>query len=177
LKTPDWSEIAAFCQIDGWDEVDQGRSADHRYYRRVFDDGTVLETRVSHAAKKTMSPGRWKAILRDQLQVSEQAFWDSLRRKEPSAAAERAARRGGDRGVPAGAAVVLSSRLRMSPAAIAALGRERAIQLAHEAWSKNQQADQDGTAAGTPLCGPDPGGRLMGLGSDELNRFPCVGSR
>jgi hypothetical protein len=31
---------------------------------------------------------------------------------------------------------VLSSRLHMSPAQIADLGRERAIQLAEEAWSK-----------------------------------------
>ena len=137
MKTPVWSEVEAFCRIDGWVEVDKGRSADHRYYRLVMDDGTVLETRVSHSSKKTMSPGRWKAILRDQLHVSDEDFWSTLRTKKsverPSAPPDESE----IEQVPAWAAVVLSSRLKMSPTEIAALGRDRAIQLAHDAWSKS----------------------------------------
>ena len=138
MKTPDWSEVEAFCHVDGWDEVDQGRSPDHRYYRHLLDDGTVLETRVSHSAKKSMSPGRWKAILRDQLQVSEQDFWKALRTKDPVGRPSELAADAQMEQVPAWAAAVLSSRLRMSPGEIAGLGRERAIQLANDAWSKPQ---------------------------------------
>jgi hypothetical protein len=128
--------MEAFCRIDGWEEVDQGRSPDHRYYRLVLDDGSVLETRVSHSSRKTMSPGRWKAILRDQLQVSDDDFWTALRTKE-------AVRRPGAppaeeeiKQVPAWVVAVLSSRLGMAPADIARLGRDRAIQLAQETWSR-----------------------------------------
>ena len=136
MKTPDWSEVEAFCHVDGWDEVDHGRSPDHRYYRRLLDDGTVLETRVSHSAKKSMSPGRWKAILHDPLQVTEQDFWKALRTKDPVRRLSPLAADAEIEQVPAWAAAVLSSRLRMSPAQIAELGRERAVQLANEAWSK-----------------------------------------
>jgi hypothetical protein len=136
VKTPAWSEVEAFCRIDGWVEVDLGRSADHRYYRLVLDDGTVLETRVSHSSKKTMSPGRWKAILRDQLQMSDEDFWSALRTKKPVERPSAPPDESEIEQVPAWAAVVLSSRLKMSSAEIAALGRDRAMQLAHDAWSK-----------------------------------------
>lgn len=96
----------------------------------------VLETRVSHSAKKTMSPGRWKAILRDQLQVSEEDFWQALRSKEPVQRPSAPPAEGEIQQVPAWAAAVLSSRLKMSLAEITALGRDRAIQLAYETWSK-----------------------------------------
>jgi hypothetical protein len=136
VKTPAWSEVEAFCRIDGWVEVEQGRSADHRHYRLVLDDGTVLETRVSHSSKKTMSPGRWKAILRDQLQVGEEDFWNALRTRKSVERPSAPPAESEIEQVPAWAAAVLSSRLHMSPAQIADLGRERAIQLAEEAWSK-----------------------------------------
>lgn len=136
MKTPAWSEVEAFCRIDGWVEVDQGRSADHRYFRLVRDDGNVLETRVSHSSKKTMSPGRWKAILRDQLQVSEEDFWSALRTKKSVERPSAPPAEGEIEQVPAWAAMLLSSRLKMSLEEIAALGRDRAIQLAHETWSK-----------------------------------------
>ena len=136
MKTPAWSEVEAFCRIDGWVEFDEGRSVDHRYYRLVLDDGAVLETRVSHSGKKTMTPGRWKAILRDQLRVSDSDFWACLRNKKPVERPSTPPDESETEQVPAWAAVVLSTRMKMSPAQIAALGRDQAIQLAHEAWSK-----------------------------------------
>lgn len=136
MKTPDWSEVEAFCRIDGWQEVDQGRSPDHRYYRLVLDDGTVLETRVSHSAKKTMSPGRWKAILRDQLRASDEAFWKAIRLKKPVSRPSAPPAEEEIEQVPAWAAEVLSARLGMSPAEMSKLSREEAIKRAHEAWSR-----------------------------------------
>jgi hypothetical protein len=136
VKTPDWSEVEAFCRSEGWEEVDEGRSPDHRYFRLVLEEGIVLETRVSHSSKKTMSPGRWKAILRDQLQVSDEDFWHALRTKKPVRRPSGPPREEEIEQVPAWAASVLSSRLGMSPPEIASLGRDGAIQLAQEAWSK-----------------------------------------
>lgn len=136
MKTPDWSEVEAFCRIDGWEEVQEGRSPDHRYYRLVLDDGTVLETRVSHSQKKTMSDGRWKAILRDQLRVSAEDFWKALRTKRPVSRPSAPPDETEAEAVPAWAAATLSSQLHMSPADIAALGRDRAVELAQATWSR-----------------------------------------
>ena len=136
MKTPDWSEVEAFCRIDGWQGVDEGRSADHRYFRLVLDDGTVLETRVSHSENKTMSPGRWKAILRDQLRVSDEDFWRALRTKKPVGRPSAPPAEEEIQQVPAWAAAVLSTQLGMAPADIAKLGRDEAVERAHEAWSR-----------------------------------------
>ncbi|MGH7640445.1 MAG: hypothetical protein ACREOL_05995 [Candidatus Dormibacteria bacterium] len=113
-----------------------GRSADHRYYRLTLDDGTALETRVSHSSKKSISAGRWKAVLRDQLQVSDEDFWTALRRKQPVPRPSQPPKESEIEQVPLWAADVLSSRLKLTPAQIAQLGRERAIELAHAEWSK-----------------------------------------
>lgn len=136
MKTPDWAEVEAFCRVDGWKQVPLGRSTDHRYYRLTLDDGTALETRVSHSSKKAISPGRWKAVLHDQLQVSEADFWNALRNKQPARRPSQPPGESEIEQVPLWAADVLSSRLRLAPAEIAQLGRERAIELAHAEWSK-----------------------------------------
>jgi hypothetical protein len=82
VKTPTWGEIEQFCRIDGWRE---SRRTNHLFYEKVLADGTVLRTHRSFAAGKTMSPGRFKTILRNQLQVSEDDFWTALETKEPVA--------------------------------------------------------------------------------------------
>ena len=136
MRTPGWSEVEAFCRIDGWEEVSGGRSPDHRYYRLVLDDGAVLETRVSHSSKKTMSQGRWRAILRDQLGVSDEDFWKSLRDKKPVERPSRHPLEAEIEQIPLWAAELLTARLGMSLADIARLGRDRAIELARESWAK-----------------------------------------
>ncbi|MHB1576874.1 MAG: cytotoxic translational repressor of toxin-antitoxin stability system [Candidatus Dormibacteria bacterium] len=113
-----------------------GRSPDHRYYRLVLDDGTVLETRISHSSKKTMSQGRWRAILRDQLGVSDEDFWKSLRDKRPVERPSGPPLEEEIEQIPLWAAELLTARLGMSLAAIAQLGRDRAIELARETWAK-----------------------------------------
>ncbi|MEO8897874.1 MAG: hypothetical protein ABI473_04110 [Candidatus Dormibacter sp.] len=45
-------------------------------------DGTVLETHSSFSSSKTVSANRFALILRTQLRVSAQAFWDTLRTGE-----------------------------------------------------------------------------------------------
>ncbi len=81
MKTPTWDEIKEFCQKDGWSLV---RDTDHEFYQKLLPDGRLLETHVSFSGGKTMSPGRFKNILRVQLEVSEQDFWDSIRLGRPA---------------------------------------------------------------------------------------------
>jgi len=75
VKTPTWTEVERFCQVDRWREV---RRTGHLHFEKVLADGTVLRTHRSYAARKSMSPGRFKAILRHQLRVTEEQFWRAL---------------------------------------------------------------------------------------------------
>lgn len=75
MRTPTWAQVERFCKIDGWREV---RRTGHIHFEKVLTDGTVLRTHRSLASRKTMSPGRFRAILRYQLHISEEEFWKAL---------------------------------------------------------------------------------------------------
>lgn len=80
MKTPAWGQIERFCRIDGWHEV---RRSGHVHFEKVLADGTVLRTHRSLSSRKTMRPGRFKAILRYQLLVTENMFWHALEVRQP----------------------------------------------------------------------------------------------
>lgn len=80
MRTPSFDEIETFLRIDGWT---QDRSTGHEFYEKVLPNGETFRSHTSFAGKKTMSPGRFKAILADQLRVSEAEFWEALRTREP----------------------------------------------------------------------------------------------
>jgi hypothetical protein len=80
VRTPTWGEVERFCTIDGWTEV---RRTGHVFYEKVLPSGTLLRTHRSFASRKTMSPGRFKAILRFQLLVTEEQFWRALETGRP----------------------------------------------------------------------------------------------
>lgn len=83
MKTPTWDEVREFLQHDRW-QADRKRSTDHDYFTKTLPDGEILITRVSRSTQKTMSPGRFKAILSDQLRLGEAQFWEVLRTKTPA---------------------------------------------------------------------------------------------
>ena len=80
MRTPTWAQVERFCVVDGWSEV---RRSDHVFFEKVLPDGTVLRTHRSFSSRKTMSPGRFKAILRYQLLVTEEQFWQALETRRP----------------------------------------------------------------------------------------------
>lgn len=80
MRTPTWAQIERFCIVDGWSEV---RRSGHVFFEKVLSDGTVLRTHRSFSSRKTMSPGRCKAILRYQLRVTEAQFWLALETRTP----------------------------------------------------------------------------------------------
>ena len=81
-RTPSWDEIERFCRIDGWAHE---RSTAHVFWQKVLPSGEVLETHVSFASDKSMSPGRFGSILRTQLKVTKVEFWRALQTGEPVA--------------------------------------------------------------------------------------------
>lgn len=79
-RTPSWDEIEQFCRVDGWEVV---RSTSHTFWQKILPSGHVLETHVSFASSKSMSPGRFSSILRTQLKVTKVEFWAALQTGQP----------------------------------------------------------------------------------------------
>lgn len=79
-RTPTWDEIEAFCRADGWQQV---RATDHVFFRKVLESGQVLETHRSFSGGKSMSQSRFSLILRTQLRVNRQDFWEAIRTGQP----------------------------------------------------------------------------------------------
>ncbi len=86
-----FDDLRRFCEIDGWEELQRVRGGvgDHRRFRKVLADGTILRTRVSHGSGEIADSGLWTRIWRDQLGLeSEDAFWNALRTGRPVARGE-----------------------------------------------------------------------------------------
>ena len=82
---PTWADVQAFLGADGWRQV-PGRGGSrqrHIFYEKVLDDGRVLKTHVSHSGQTEITPGRFSSILRTQLEVSKDEFWECVRTGQP----------------------------------------------------------------------------------------------
>lgn len=80
-----FGDLKAFVEHDGWTEEPnlargRTRTGDHRRYRKDLPDGTSLRTKVSHSLRDEIGTDLFKHILRDQLRVTEDRFWDVVRR-------------------------------------------------------------------------------------------------
>ena len=74
MRTPSWDTLREFLKHDGWRE---DRTTGHDFFEKTLPDGEILRTHASRSGAKTMSPGRFKAILADQLKLSEAEFWEA----------------------------------------------------------------------------------------------------
>ena len=81
MRTPSWDEFREFLRHDNWQE---DRATGHDFFEKTLPDGEILRTHASRSGSKTMSPGRFKAILSDQLLLSEAEFWGVLRTNTPA---------------------------------------------------------------------------------------------
>ena len=81
MRTPTWDEFREFLSYDDWDE---DRATGDDFFEKTLPDGEILRTHASQSGSKTMSPGRFKAILADQLRLSEAEFWEVLRTRTPA---------------------------------------------------------------------------------------------
>lgn len=81
MRTPSWDELRDFLTFDGWVK---DRTSGHDFFEKTLPDGEILRTHASRSGSKTMSPGRFKAILADQLRLNEAEFWEVLRTRQPA---------------------------------------------------------------------------------------------
>ena len=138
---PTWGDIADFLSADGWREIAGGERGGsrrrHIFYEKILDDGRVLQTHISHSASKTMSPGRFSTILREDLEVSKDEFWTCVRTGEPvdrPVAVDEPEQAEHDAWVVA----VLVGELHMPADEIASLTREQAEALVQEHWARER---------------------------------------
>lgn len=77
-----WSDHEAFCTTEGWTERKRAtgkRGTHHVNYELALPDGTILYTRISHPVDRTdYGPSIWAHILRDQLHVTADEFWNCV---------------------------------------------------------------------------------------------------
>lgn len=72
---PKFRDLKKYCEKNGWVMI---RNTDHWYYEKVLADGTLLQTKVSHGVHQEIPANIWKLILKKQLKISEDEFWNSL---------------------------------------------------------------------------------------------------
>jgi len=121
-------EHKQFCDIEGWDTV--------LTYELALDDGRILRTRISRPANNdTYGPSLWTAILRDQLDATEDAFWDCVERRvlppRPGSADSPA-----PAGLPASLVHQLKAALGLNDADIAVLSKDEAVARMTTFWSQ-----------------------------------------
>ncbi|MDE3075935.1 MAG: hypothetical protein KGJ86_10955 [Chloroflexota bacterium] len=80
MRPPTFDELREFFRIDGWES---DRVTDHDHWKKILPDGTTLRCHVSFAGGKSMGQDRWRVILRTQLHLAEDVFWEALRFKRP----------------------------------------------------------------------------------------------
>jgi hypothetical protein len=89
-------DLRTYVTNDGWTEEPnlargRRRTGDHRRYFRDLPDGTRLRTKVSHDEHAEIGRDLFHRILRDQLRVTEEGFWDVVHgraSREPEPATE-----------------------------------------------------------------------------------------
>jgi hypothetical protein len=132
VRTPSWDEFREFLKHDGWTEV---RATGHDFFEKTLPDGEILRTHASRSGAKTMSPGRFKAILADQLKLNETEFWEVQRSRtpatRPSPAPEPA-----PRSLPAWLADALEREAGLEGERIAELDEDTALTLLLEARTR-----------------------------------------
>lgn len=135
---PTWGDVEDFLRADRWRRLEKGERGGgrnrHVFYEKTFEDGRVLQTHISHSRQKTLSSGRFSSVLRHQLEVSREQFWECIRTQRP---VDRPAElEEGPVEHEAWVVAVLVGELHMTAEQISALSEDEAKRLVHEYWSR-----------------------------------------
>lgn len=134
---PTRKDHEAFCAIEGWRRVRdaRGRAGTHHVtYELDLPDGRILRTRISHPADRSdYGTSLWHHILRDQLQVTEDEFWVTVREnKRP----DRGVPEAPAQALPADVVHLLISRVGLSEAEVAAMTKDQAVTRLQRFWTE-----------------------------------------
>ena len=137
-----FGDLKTFVERDGWTaEPNLARTraltGDHRRYRKHLPDGSILRTKVPHSMRDEIGTDLFKHILRDQLRVTEDRFWDVVRRGATNV----------PEGVPPQAATIpgwLVQRLILTVGLREDEVRAMTVDEAHAAWRAYQSQSRAG---------------------------------
>jgi hypothetical protein len=126
----------AFCRTEDWQPVRNARGqtgTHHVIYELQLTDGRILRTRISHPVnRETYGESLWTHILRDQLDVDQATFWACVQDgKKP----DRGAPELPQKALPADLVHLLLTKVRLSEAEVAAMGKEEAIARMQRYWA------------------------------------------
>ncbi len=129
-----------FCTTEEWAPVKNARGQKVRHhvtYELGLHDGRILRTRVSRPVNRTTyGPSLWSAILRDQLEVTADIFWECVNegilpdRGAPEVPAEA---------LPLSLVVQLTRTAGLSEEAVAAMSKAEAVQALSDYWTSQLQ--------------------------------------
>lgn len=125
-----------FCVTERWDRVRdaRGRTGTHHVtFELIVHDGRILRTRISHPVDRTVyGVGMWRHILRDQLEVSEDEFWECvLDGRLPNRGYGPVPKEA----LPADLVYLLIHRVGLDERAVAALSKEDAVARLQQYWT------------------------------------------
>jgi len=137
FPTPTRKDHQRFCEIEGWTEVDSATDRKgrlHITYELAIGDGRILRTRISHPPNRSdIGRGLFAHILRDQLNVSEEAFWTCVANGVPP---DRGGRPALTREpLPAELVHLLTVKARFSDDDVRAMSKAEAIEAAQRYWT------------------------------------------
>jgi hypothetical protein len=135
---PDRERHDDFCVFERW-EIVHGSTGKpvkhHRTYELVIPSGEILRTRISKPVDRTTySASMWSAILRDQLKVTNDEFWDCVQNKVlPDRGGTTA--ESNPKALPLHLLNELIERVGMSPEEAIKLSLEQALARMNEYWT------------------------------------------
>jgi len=125
-----------FCKTENWAPVKNARGQrvrHHATFELLLHDGRILRTRISRPVDRTSyGPSLWGAILRDQLDVSTDVFWDCVKdgvlpdRGAPEVPAEA---------LPLSLVIQLTKTAGISEETVAAMTKAQAVQALNDFWT------------------------------------------
>lgn len=86
MRHPTWDDIRRFCEVDGWTPTQRSRGRkrrDHDRFQKPLEDGRILRTRASHGRAEIGDPALVTRILRHQLDVTAEEFWEAVDNGNP----------------------------------------------------------------------------------------------
>lgn len=126
-----------FCITEKWTRVRnaRGKSGHHETYELVLPNGHILRTRISHPAHvpETYSKSAWGHILKTQLAVTAQEFWDCVRNK---VLPNRGLRAVPETAAPLAVIYTLITRFGYTEDVVATLNSNAAIELLKKEFEK-----------------------------------------
>jgi len=134
VSAPTWRDLVAFCKADKWEP---SRQTKHAVYKKVLADGTALQTETSRGKDAdNIGAGLFHFILRVELQVSEDEFWEAIRTGEPASRPAHPAPRPLPPKPDAGLVFQLRKHLHLTDQEIGALSKDEAVELINEYYSR-----------------------------------------